>query len=571
MENVKRNNLALLMYNLSRSLGGRAALRFPRGILLSGLDAIGDTRRTQGKSIFVRGAATVLKSKKSSIYLAIREEAYKLIRRHQKYASDLAAAVRRREKRSGVPQDKHVHLPEYWSAAEGFNPYHVFSHAAGVAYAIDKALATGQYKPRSAVVYSLGKPDRGIRDVSVFQVADNALSRLTFHRLIEKNARHLSSHAYAYRRDLTIHDAVLHISSDINAKSRIFVAEFDFRKFFDSISHEHIRRVLKDQRFFITERESKVTDAFLRAPALKPAEYREDWPWERDKGIPQGTSISLFLANIAAYPLDRKLESLGVGFARYADDTLIWGDSYDIVCRAVNSLEEIAADMGVELNFNKSEGISILCPEDLAAEFKAKSAVSFIGYRIGSKLISFAPDALKRSQNWLSYLIYSNLLQEPKKGRIGSDRLTRDMDWDYVVMLAQIRRYLYGELSESQLRKYIARQTPLMRYHGLMSFYPVVNDDALLRKLDGWLLNSVWRSLRLRAKLLKAAGFTILPAPHGLSKNDLVKLRHITREGKRIDLRFPSIARVARLIRRASKTYGASAVAGPGSNEYYAG
>jgi len=138
-------------------------------------------------------------------------------------------------------------------------------------------------------------------------------------------------------------------------------------------------------------------------------------------------------------------------------------------------------------------------------------------------------------------------------------------------MLAQIRRYLYGELSESQLRKYMARQTPLLRYHGLMSFYPVVNDEAILKHVDGWLLNSVYRSLKLRAKLLERMGFGPLPLPHSLSMSQLVDLRHITREGKRIDLRFPSVARVARLIRRASKTYGASAIAGPGSNEYYSG
>lgn len=370
---------------------------------------------------------------------------------------------------------------------------------------------------------------------------------------------------------MTIHDAVLHISSDFNSKSRIFIAEFDFRKFFDSISHDHIRRVLEDQRFFITDREHKVIDAFLRAPSLRPSEYTREWNEERQKGIPQGTSVSLFLANAAAYPLDRKLEALGVGFARYADDTLIWGDSYDIVCRAVNALEETAAEMGVELNFNKSEGISILCPEDVPAEFKAKSSVSFIGYQIGSKLISFRRENLKDSQDWLSYLIYSNLLQEPKKGRIAYDRVAGDIDWDYVVMLAQVRRYLYGELSESQLRKYMARQTPLMRYHGLMSFYPVVNDEPVLRHMDGWLLNSVYRALRLRGKLLMEAGLSPLPIPHGLPRSELVKLRHITREGRRIDLRFPSIARVARLIRRASKTYGASAIASPGSNEYYAG
>jgi RNA-directed DNA polymerase len=273
--------------------------------------------------------------KNSVILDAVRNEAHKLIRRHQKYASDLAAALRRREKRSGLLQVKHIHLPEYWSADKGFNPYHVGAHSAGIAYAVDKALASGRYRPRPAVIYQVEKSDNTMRDVAVFQVADNAVSTLTFRRLIEKNARHLSAHAYAYRHDLTIHDAVLHISSDLNLKSRIFIAEFDFRKFFDSISHEHINRILKNERFFITDRERRVIDVFLAAPSLRASEYKRDSEEWRLRGIPQGTSVSLFLANVAAYPLDRKLEGLGVGFARYADDTLIWGDSYDIVCRAV--------------------------------------------------------------------------------------------------------------------------------------------------------------------------------------------------------------------------------------------
>ena len=266
--------------------------------------------------------------KRSVILDAIHDEARKLIRRHQKYASDLAAAIRRREKRSGVLQSKQIHLPEYWSAAEGFNPYHVRSHASGIAHAIEKALVTGKYRPRPAVIYDVAKSDGELRPVSVFQVADSAVSTLTFRRLVEKNARHFSARAYAYRPDLTLHDAVLHVSSDFRARSRIFVAEFDFRKFFDSISHEHIRRVLKDARFFITDRERRVIDAFLVAPALRLSAYASESVEQRERGIHQGTSVSLFLANVAAYPLDRKLESLGVGFARYADDTLIWGDSY---------------------------------------------------------------------------------------------------------------------------------------------------------------------------------------------------------------------------------------------------
>jgi hypothetical protein len=505
------------------------------------------------------------------ILSAVREEAEKLVRRHQKYLSDLAVNIRRKERRSGIAIAKTMHNPGYWSADEGFDPYHVKSHAKGIAYAIDKALDAGRYQPRPAAKYFVPKSDGGSREVSVFQIADNAVSNLTFNRLIEKNARHFSAHAYAYRRDLTVHDAVLHVYSDFQSKSRIFVAEFDFSKFFDSISHEHIRRVLADQRFFLTEREFRVIDAFLGAPSLETHEYSRNSLKQREKGIPQGTSISLFLANVAAYPLDRKLEALGVGFARYADDTLIWGESYDIVCRAVNALEEIALEMGVQINFLKSEGISLLCPEGLPAEFKSKSAVSFVGYQIGAKIISMRTSTLMRAKDWMSYLIYSNLLQEPKRGNTLIARLAHGIDRDYLIMLAQLRRYLYGELGESQLRKYMARQTPLMRYHGLMSFYPIVNDEALLKEIDGWLLNSVFRALRLRAKLFRKAGIQILPPPHGLKKGGLLKLSYRPQPGQFVDLRFPSIARVARLIRRASRTYGASAIANPQSHLYYSG
>jgi len=503
------------------------------------------------------------------ILSAITGEAEKLIRRHQKYLSDLAANIRRKERRSGLTIAKTMYMPRYWSVDKGFNPYYVKAHAAGIAYAIDKALASGHYKPRPATKYSVPKADGGLREVSVFQIADNAVSNLTFNRLIEKNARHLSAHAYAYRKDLTVHDAVLHVYSDFETKSRIFVAEFDFRKFFDSISHEHIRRVLGNKRFFLTERERKVIDAFLRAPSLEMEGYSRETTMERDRGIPQGTSISLFLANVAAYPLDRKLEQLGVGFARYADDTLIWAESYDVACRAVNALEETALEMGVELNFRKSEGISILCPEDLPAEFKSKSAISFVGYQIGAKIISIRTAKVEQVKKWMSYLIYSNLLQSPKAGHVLVQRVSQGIDRDYVIMLAQIRRYLYGELSESQLRKYMARQTPLMRYHGLMSFYPIVNDEGLLKALDGWLLNSVHRALKVRAKLFRKAGLTLLPPPHGKSKMELLKLSYRPRPGQFVDLRFPSIARVARLMRRASTTYGASAIANPKAQAYY--
>jgi RNA-directed DNA polymerase len=494
---------------------------------------------------------------------AIRNEATKLVRRHQRYAADLEDRARRIERRSLVRPPKSVLVPHYWALHSGFNPYHVRCQASSIGYAIERALAARNYRPRPAVSFDVPKQGGGSRTVSVFQVADNELSRLVFKQLLAKNSSRLSAHCYAYRTDLTLHDAVLDIAADFRGQKRLFIAEFDFRKYFESISHKHIDALLRDGRFFITDLEMHVIRAFLRAPTLSQSQYNVGVETEREQGIPLGTSISLFLANIAAQPLDRRLERLGVGFARFADDTVIWSDDYSRVSQATTALEGAAREMGVDLNLAKSAGISILVPDGAPAEFKAKSAVDFLGYRISSANISIGKRSIEQVKEWISYLIYSNLLQEPKRGVLVPSRVAPNVDRDYVVMIFQIRRYLYGELSETQLRRYLAGEKRQIRYHGRMSFYPILDDDAQLRELDGWLLHTVYTSLRARARLFGRAGVTVLPSPHGLRKLDLLTLFAQSSKGTRLDLRLPSFARMAKLLRQASSIFGANAIANP--------
>jgi RNA-directed DNA polymerase len=265
---------------------------------------------------------------------------------------------------------------------------------------------------------------------------------------------------------------------------------------------------------------------------------------------------------LAAHPLDRKLEGLGVGFARFADDTIIWSSEYPKVCSAASALEEAAKDMGVEMNLSKSAGISLLVPEGGPAEFKPKEAIDFLGYRISATAIGIRTASLKRIKQWVSYLIYSNLLQEPQRGTFLPARVAPPIDRDYVVAIFQIRRYLYGDLSERTLRRHLARDIPLVRYKGLMSFYPILDDEQLLRELDGWLLRTIHSTLRRRRALYVSNGFT-LPDPHGLSPRQLVSFIAKTSDGAKLDLRVPSFARMSRLLRKASSVHGANAVASP--------
>ena len=504
----------------------------------------------------------------STVENAIRREAEKLIRKREVYLTNLAREARRRELRSGLPQTKYVQTPVYWNLSPGFNPYYVRRHAAAIGRSMERSLAAGTYKPRPAFQYSVPKLGGGERHVSVFQVADSALSRLTFIRLMEKNARHLSASAYAYRRDLSVHDAILHIASDLTRRNRLYLAEFDFAKYFDSISHEHLLTVLSDRRFFITTREVQIIKGFLETPSLSAVEYSQT-PKQRERGIPQGTSISLFLANLAAYPLDLRLERLGVGFARYADDTLIWSDSYAEIGRAANSLEDAAKEMGVSFNFLKSKGITLLSPTGMPAELPAQNSVSFLGYKISQDSLSIRDESIRRIKDHVSFLIYQNLLQEPKRGRFNSDRMLGVIDKDYPVLIYQLRRYLYGGLSEAMLRRFLVRQTPRIRFKGLMSFYPIVDDEVLLRELDGWMLSSTMRALKLRGNLWTAYFPGALPTPHGITRRQLLQLRHNPGPGPLQDLRFPSFMRMSKLLRRASRTYGPGAVSNSASSKYY--
>ncbi len=466
-------------------------------------------------------------------------------------------------RRTGTRPSKNILFPSYWSIDRSFDPYYVRSRAETIGYAVVKALNARRYRPQPAISFEVPKEGGGTRVVSVFPVADNAISRVVYRQLLAKNSSRLSARCYAYRRDITLHDAVLDIAADLRGRSRLFVAEFDFKKYFDSISHEHIEQILLDGRFFVTETELAVIRAFLRAPTLVPENYQRTTTDVRLQGIPQGTSISLFLANIAAHPLDRQLERLGVGCARFADDTLIWSDDYSSVCRAANILEAAATAMGVDINVAKSPGVSILTPEGASAEFRAKPAIEFLGYKISASQISIRERSVARIKEWIAYLVYSNLIEAPKRGILLSSRISPKVDRDYVVMIFQLRRYLYGDLTESKLRRFLAKDTPRVQYRGLMSFYPILTDERLMRELDGWLLHLVYTSVRYRGRLFRNSGAQALPLPHGLPKKALISFYGTSSGGALLDLRTPSFVRIAKLVRRAARTFGANAVANP--------
>ena len=171
---------------------------------------------------------------------AIRREATRLITRHERRIRAGIIESQRRQRRSRVSlPDLKTNKPTWWDLDPGFDPYHVRQRADNIGHSIDRSLRQNRYKPRSPVEVTIDKPGGGTRQLSVFQVADSALSRFVFESILAKNTPRLSGRAYAYRKDLSAQDAVYYIRTEWAHKTRVFVAEYDFKAFFAHGNYIH--------------------------------------------------------------------------------------------------------------------------------------------------------------------------------------------------------------------------------------------------------------------------------------------------------------------------------------------
>jgi hypothetical protein len=250
---------------------------------------------------------------------------------------------------------------------------------------------------------------------------------------------------------------------------------------------------------------------------------------------------------------------LGVSFTRYADDVVIWSRDYSNLSRAVDELHRFADVSRCSINHSKSEGIRLLTnPAAEMAEFRTTHHVDFLSHRVALRKISMSDKAIASAQETMSGYIYNHLLREPIRGSQNVRRLAGGLDRDYVALLSQLRRYLYGSLSEAQLRRLLRGPLPpMMSLGGLLGRHPLVDDTEQLRRLDAWLSTQVWLALRKRADLLSGA-VAHPPAPWGYTQARLATYMTRSTRGRHlpVDGRLPSAVRMSELVRRAVRAHG---------------
>jgi hypothetical protein len=360
-----------------------------------------------------------------------------------------------------------------------------------------------QYEPIAAINYLIPKPDGSKRSIMAFSIPDAALANVVLRRARDRNLKRLSPSSFAYHPDKNVFDAIIALNS-YDRKGKTFAVQIDFEKYFDSIPSWYLKEKINDaSKLSLTPHEKHIFTAFLHHKYSEYDVYYNNQHKRRIIGTPQGSSVSLLLANIANHDLDAALSASSGKFVRFADDVVALCDNYDQAKSIEDCFFNHCQTSGLKLNTKKSPGIAIISSEN--QEMRNYEYFDYLGYRFNDDGLSIPDKTIIKIKQKISRLINLYLLYYLQFGFNPTRVSVKDnYDWDLLGLVYEIRNFLYGGLSEEEIATFLAKGKRLGRMQGLMGFYCLIENPKKLKELDGWMLNIIRRAMKKRNAILKA-------------------------------------------------------------------
>jgi retron-type reverse transcriptase len=350
------------------------------------------------------------------------------------------------------------------TSTDGKTLYNFAAHGLAHLETIHNSLRRGafQFRPALALHYNFNGKHRTLYIAPWEErIVDLLLFRVLSHTLHSW----FSPNAYAYRvRGSGLDSCQTRVANLLRlARTPVFIVKRDVSDYFASINHE----LLPSKLTSLVD----PADYLYRLLAQRIRfEYEESGRRRTAQiGIPFGTAIACFLANVYLTDLDHEVENLpGVQYLRYADDMLLLTARRETAVDAARRLELLLS--GLRLKTKASHEANLLLTNDLASDTKFIVANNFrhlgLLFRSGGS-VALARDKQRKIQNLFRFAF-----------RRGRRRWKRETD-PHARALALVA--IAAETIENGVRN-VAILDYYLRH---------VDDERQLRLLDRWLAEEV--------------------------------------------------------------------------------
>lgn len=255
-------------------------------------------------------------------------------------------------------------------------------------YKIWNRMSSGSYFPPPVRAVEIPKPHGGgTRILGVPTVGDRIAQTVVALALEPRTELIFHEDSYGYRPGRSALDALAVCRQRCRKKN--WVLDLDVEKFFDSVDHGLMVKAVQ------ANTDLPWVMLYVRRWLTAPLQLPDGTLQERDRGTPQGSSVSPVLANLFmhyAFDLFLGREFPAVQFERYADDAVVHCVTERQALGVLAALQERMVSVGLRLHPGKTK--IVYCKDDNRRGSYGVTSFTFLGYQ-------FAPRSVRGSHGRL--------------------------------------------------------------------------------------------------------------------------------------------------------------------------
>ncbi len=297
--------------------------------------------------------------------------------------------------------------------------------------------------PSKAVISKMGTGKK--RTVYTYPDDENTVLKLLTYLMLRKYDSIFSKGLFSFRPGRTAKDAVRSLLK-IRDVRKMWAYKADIHDYFNSIPVDMLTPMLSD-----TVGDDRELCSFLISLLKEPSVLDRGKPITEKKGIMAGTPLSSFYANLFLSGLDRHFSEIGVIYARYSDDIILFAETEEEVRGHASYILDFLGERRLEMNPEKE------------FYYGPGEGFTFLGFSCTGDTVDIAPATVRK------------LKQKMRRKRDALSRWYRRNGNEPVKAAKAFIRIFNRKLLESAGDNELSWSS---------WFFPVINTSASLHQID---------------------------------------------------------------------------------------